>query len=389
MTKKVKIVIALLGGIAITLTFFLKKRFTSFRFFPPSRLAQEVIINTKIRKLTLEEKVGALFMVGFNGISLDEETEKFISDNHFIHFLLLGKNIESEEQLMVLTSALCQGPALTSDDLTGGNVKAGPLHCIVAVDQEGGLVSRIGFGEMDNTAQAEIQTVPQAYKIAKNRGESLKKLGINMNLAPIVEVVRDENSYLSNLNRAFIGDEEFVFELSEAMIKGFEEVGIIPVPKHFPGGLGRLAADPHQTLPVVDIDRQQLDQDLLPLKRLIETGQVRAVMSTHILYPKIDQENIVTTSKEFIDVILRQDLGFEGAVISDDLVMRASSSQKPLMETVKQSFLAGHDILILSGDSQTQDQAYEAIIEAVRSGEIQEKRVEESLKRLLRISTGL
>jgi len=88
-------------------------------------------------------------------------------------------------------------------------------------------------------------------------------------------------------------------------------------------------------------------------------------------------------------VILRQDLGFEGAVISDDLVMRASSSQKPLMETVKQSFLAGHDILILSGDSQTQDQAYEAIIEAVRSGEIQEKRVEESLKRLLRISTGL
>ena len=389
MVKKLRSVLILLGLVVLVLAFFLRKKLVSFHFSSPSNLAQNIIIKTKIKKLTLEEKVGALFMVGFNGLSLDEETEKFIQDHNFVHFLLLGKNIESEEQLVALTSALCKGPALTSDDLTGGNVKARPLHCIVAVDQEGGVVSRISFGEIDNLAQAEIQTVPQAYKIAKNRGESLKKLGINMNLAPIVEVVRTENSYLSNLNRAFIGDEEFVFELSEAMIKGFEEVGIIPVPKHFPGGLGRLAADPHQTLPVVDIDRQQLDQDLLPLKRLIETGQVRAVMSTHILYPKIDQENIVTTSKEFIDVILRQDLGFEGAVISDDLVMRASSSQKPLMETVKQSFLAGHDILILSGDSQTQDQAYEAIIEAVRSGEIQEKRVEESLKRLLRISTGL
>ncbi len=344
--------------------------FSSFEFQP----AAEFEINKKIAAMSLEEKVGALLMVGFNGTSLSPETQEFIKAHHLRHFLLLGKNISGEEQLKQLTASL--------------NVKTRSLHSLIAVDQEGGQVERIKFGEIDNASQAEIMSVAQAFKVAQNRGKALVQLGINLNLSPVVEVIRDEQSYLAQLDRAFrpkAGGEDQVFLLSKAMIQGYQEAGLVTLAKHFPAGLGRQSADPHQTLPVLEIGYPELYQDLEPLAQLIRQGKVQIVMSTHIFYPQIDPDEPVTTSEKLISAILRADLGFKGVVISDDLVMRGISSAQTVEQAALKAFQAGHDLLLISGPQPIQERVYQVLFEAVKAGEISQLRLNTSLKRLFQL----
>jgi len=252
-----------------------------------------------------------------------------------------------------------------------------------AVDQEGGMVARIQTPQIDSTPQSEIQTAAQASKIALNRAQILKSYNINTNFAPVVEVIRDNNSYLANLNRAFPGDEQQVYQLAKAMIQTYQQNGIIAVAKHFPGGLGRKSADPHQTLPTININRQQLNQDLIPFQKLIQDNQIKALMTTHILYPQIDSQNPVTTSEIFISQILRGDLNYQGVILSDDLTMKGISSSKTVEQIAIQAIQAGHDIILIAGPETLQQSAYQTLLKAVQRGEISEKRINQSVKRIL------
>lgn len=327
----------------------------------PASLIEEFLLESQLAKLPLEEKVSALFIVPYNQSLLANVLEANILENNpnFRHFILF-------------------------DDV---NVNTGYLHLptIICIDQEGGLVSRIKSGKMDQTSQAEIKDPVQAYEVAKSRAKILKEYGINTNLAPVVEVIRDKDSYLALDNRAFLGNEEQVVSLAQAMIKGYQEEGIRAVLKHFPGGLGRKKADPHQTLPLLNISKAELDQDLIPFKKLIKTKLAKAVMTTHIFYPQIDPHEPVTTSKIFIEDILRKELGFKGIIITDDLIMRGISSQKTVEEAALQAFLAGHDLLLISGPREIQKRAYKAVLEAVKNGKISQKRLNLSLKRIIKL----
>jgi beta-N-acetylhexosaminidase len=375
--KKVHLVFSLILGLLVIIE--LIYLFTLKPFYFPLNLPQlqpvsveEELIEKKISQMSLEEKVGALFIVGFSGQTMTESTKEFINTHHFRHFLLLGRNISTPEQLKELTGSLKEATASS-------------IPSLITIDQEGGQVARIQFAEIDNTSQAEIASNAQAYKVGRNRGEVLKDLGINLNLSPVVEVIREEDSYLDRLGRSFPGNEEQVFLLSKAMIQGYQDSGLVPFAKHFPGGLGRKSIDPHQDLPVLEINRAQLNQDLLPLAQLIKQGKISTLMSTHILYPQIDPENPVTTSEKFISAILRGDLHFKGVLISDDLIMRGISSDRTVEQAAIAAFKAGHDLLIISGPSQLQDRVYQALLEAVRSGEITEERINITLKRLLQL----
>jgi len=335
-------------------------------------LIEDLLLERKIRKLSLEEKVGALFVLGFKGVSLSPEQTEFFKDNHFIHFLLLEENIKSEEELIKLTG-----------ELKGLNNSL--LPSLIGVDQEGGEVARIKFKDIDNTPQNQIFTLEKAYEIGKNRGEILKSLGINLNFSPVVEIIRDNNSYLALGNRAFLGEKEKVLGLSEAMIQGYKAGGIIPVPKHFPGGLGRNMADPHQVLPVLDITREELDKDLYIFKALAQNNQASVMMTTHLYYPLIDKDNPVTLSETFVSSILRQSLGFRGVILTDDLKMKGITNKYSVPKAALKAFQAGSDLLLISGTKEEQKQAYEVILKAVKNGEIKEKRLNNSLKRILKI----
>jgi beta-N-acetylhexosaminidase len=327
-------------------------------------------VGQKIEKMSLEEKVGRLFVVGFVGESIGPKTEAFFREHYFANFLLGEGNIKNEEQARKLIGdleAMATGSAL------------------IGVDQEGGKVSRIEFGGIDLTSQAKIKDENQALEIGKNRGKILADLGINLVFAPVMEVVRDENSYLGKLERAFLGDEIDIFELGKAMIEGYRQEKVVCIGKHFPGGLGRGELDPHQILPTLKISEDELERDILPFKKLIEASSLEGVMMTHILYSKIDSEFPASLSAKIIGGILRGELKFEGIVLTDDLAMKGITSSYSLDEAAVKAFLAGADLLMITGGRENQDKAYKAILEAVNKGEVSLERVDESVGRILRI----
>lgn len=322
--------------------------------------------------MSLEEKVGYLFMVGFEGEKLNEETKDFLQEHYFRNFLLLGKNINNEEQLKQLIG-----------DLKSVAGKGPALQPIVAVDQEGGRVDRIRFGKIDHTSQLEISSIDQAYELAYKRGKILNDLGINMNLAPVLDIGWNSSSYIARTGRAFPACQDITRPglEGEAMIRGYQESGIVSVVKHYPFGLGRTRIDPHQTLAVIDINREELEQDLYPFKKLIEVQAVNAVMVTHLKYPKID-DLPASLSSIWINDLLRQELGFKGVVVTDDLMMKAISHNYSVAEAGKLAFMAGADLIMVSGKPEDQDEAYKAILQAVRNREIPLERIEESINRL-------
>lgn len=331
--------------------------------------------------MSLEEKVGYLFMVGFEGEKLDEETRDFLQKHYFRNFLLLERNINNEEQLKQLTGDL--------KSLAG---KDPVLQPIVAVDQEGGAVDRIRFGKIDHTSQLEISSVDQAYQLAYKRGKILNDLGINWNLAPVLDIGWDSSSYIAKTGRAFPdrnlnpvpGTGEGMGEgtgKAGAMIRGYQESGVIGVVKHYPFGLGRTRIDPHQNLATIDINKQELEKDWVVLKTLINRQEVKAVMVTHLKYPQID-DLPASLSTIWINDFLRQELGFKGVVVTDDLMMKAISHNYSVAEAGKLAFLAGADLIMVSGKPEDQYLAYEAILKAVRNGEISLARIEESVARI-------
>lgn len=325
-------------------------------------------IEEKISQMSLEEKIGALFIVGFNGERLNQETINFFQKHHFNAFLLLKKNIKNREQLTKLINSVNQ-------------LKIQSFPPIIAVDQEGGKVNRIDFEDIDKTSQAEIKTPERAYQVAKNRGEVLASLGINLNFSPVVEVA-SKSSYIRN--RAFhLEDGQKIASLAAQIVKGYQDSGIVSVTKHFPGSLGRTTTDPHKELPVLDIAQDELEKDIFPFKELIENSDIKAIMITHILYSQIEEERPSSLSEKFISAILRGDLGFDGLVISDDLAMGAITEHYSIAQAAKEAFFAGADLILISGSSSDQQEAYEMILQVVKDGEILEERIDQSLRRVL------
>lgn len=326
---------------------------------------QVSFFNKVLTEEALEEKIAKMFIFGFE----DEDFE--FPDINANHYLLLSRNIKSLEQTKALIA----------------KIKSRRPEAMVFVDQEGGAVSRLAFAGFDLTSQAEIESYKQAFSVGKNRGGELADLGINVNLAPVLEVSSLTNSYISN--RVFNATR---MDLAEGLIKAMNESGVLAVVKHYPFGLGRTTADPHQSLPVINISREELINDLKPLKQLIEKGVVKGIMVTHLLYPQIDPNLPSSLSAEFYR-ILRQDLGFAGLIVTDDLSMKAITSQFSVAQASKKALLAGADMVIISGSAgrgkEEQTEAYQEVLEAVERREISEEKVEKSVEKMKAVSFDL
>lgn len=309
---------------------------------------EQEILNT----MSIEEKVGQLFIFGFDGTTLSEEKREFLQMYKIGGVLLLGKNITDEQQLKDLIIDI-----QTTNEI--------PLF--ISIDQEGGIVSRIKWDDRLTKAQSQINTKEEAYEIAKSRGDIFKELGINMNFAPVVEYITENNSFM--YNRVYRGSKQEVMEKSISAIEGYTDSNIICVPKHYPGH-SNTSPDSHYFLPVVDIDNTQWDEYIEPFSKILEQTPVDSIMVGHIKYPNIDN-NPSTISSEIITKRLITDLEYEGLIISDDMEMAALDNMGEYTEIAKQALLAGHDILIYSKYSNRfptiQKDVYEYILEEVRN----------------------
>ena len=333
----------------------------------PTYLLQNESVETSISKapptveekvlkyMTPEEKVGQLFLLGINGTTLTPQTEEFLTKNHIGGVLLYGKNVVSEDQIT----------QLTNDIQTTNRI---PLF--ISIDQEGGVVSRLKWNNTLTIAQSEMDTPEEAYTIAKSRGEMLRKMGINMNLAPVVEYITDPNSFM--YLRAFRGTKEVVIQKGVSAINGYRESNIIAVLKHYPGH-SNASPDSHFSLPVVNISLDQWDEYISPFSEIIKQTNVDGIMVGHIQYPQIDSVPS-SISSNIISTRLIQDLNYQGLVVTDDMEMGALKDIDTYTKLAKQALLAGNDLLIYSTASDTetsiQQQVYDFILQEVTNGNI-------------------
>lgn len=300
--------------------------------------------------MTPEEKVGQLFMVGINGTTLSEDTKQFLTTHYIGGIILYSKNVSTQIQISLLTQ-----------EVQATNT----IPLFISIDQEGGIVARLKWNNTLTIAQADIPTPTQAYTVAKDRGEILKKLGINMNLAPVVEYITDKNSFL--YDRVFRGTEEEVAQKGISSIQGYKESGIIAVLKHYPGHADT-SPDSHNILPVVDITTEQWNQYIEPFSRIIDQTDVDGIMVGHIKYPKIDS-NPATLSSEIIENRLITQLGYKGLIVSDDMGMNALNNLGTVPELAKQALIAGNDVLVYTtSDINIQKEVYDYILQEVKNG---------------------
>ena len=323
-----------------------------------------------LKDMNIEEKVGQLFIFGFDGITLNSEVKNFFKESNLGGVLLLEKNITTEKQLKQLIQ-----------DIQSSN----KIPLFISIDQEGGIVSRIKGNEILTKSQSQIDDPKEAYSIAKSRGDILKSYGINMNLAPVVEYITNVNSFM--YDRVYRGSKEEVITKSIATIEGYTESGIISVPKHYPGH-SNISPDSHYELPVVNINNDQWDEYIEPFSAILKQTDVKALMVGHIKYPNIDS-NPSTISNEIINERLRKSLNYKGIVISDDMEMDALENIDSYTIVAKQALLAGNDILIYSkyrnDHPNLQKDVYNYIVEEVTNGNIDVEILDDKVLRIIKI----
>jgi beta-N-acetylhexosaminidase len=341
-------------------------------------------IDEILATMTVEEKVGQLFMVFFFGPTLSPELRQMIEEYHIggiVLFAIVG-NIESPPQVAGMIND-AQALAVTS----GARI---PLF--VSIDQEGGTVVRLTEGFTVFPSQMAVGATGStelAGRMAEVTAQELKALGINMNLAPVFDVNNNPDNPVIGL-RSFGSSPELVSALGTVMIERYRQMGVIPTAKHFPGH-GDTVVDSHYGLPVVPHNREHLDQvEFPPFRAAIAVG-IPAIMTAHVLFPAIDPSagSPATLSSLVLEGLLRQEMGFDGLIVTDSLSMGALANLVGTTEAAQLAFRAGADVLAYGADiGHTPDEslaAYRRLLGLVQSGEISEDRLDASVRRILSV----
>jgi beta-N-acetylhexosaminidase len=333
----------------------------------------------------LRRQIGQLFVIGFSGHQL-ADGHPIIADIRdsrlggvilFDQLLAKGgkpNNIIGAEQLKTLTATL--------QEAAGGRL-------LIAVDQEGGKVSRFkgerGFAE--TPAAAELGLDPSLTATAAAAGSTatmLGQLGINWNLAPVVDLDSfPDNPIIGRYRRSFAAEPDTVISHARAWITAHRQKGLLSCLKHFPGH-GSSRGDSHQGL--VDVSDSWDEQELLPYRRLIDEGLADAVMVGHLCNRRLDPHYPASLSGATVTGLLRGELGFSGLVITDDLQMGAVTSWHRLEEACCLAFAAGVDMIIL-GNNLVQipgllNRMSEAVLAALRTGQMTRKRINQAWQRV-------
>lgn len=321
--------------------------------------------------MSLESKVGQMFVMGILDTEPDEHIEGMIRERNIGGVLLLGHNMEGGRQTAALINSL--------QELSLATEPGKPL--LVAVDQEGGEVSSAPW-VTPQPAAAEVGAVGDpaaARRIAAQTGRELRRAGVNTNLAPVV----DTGFGAAIGSRSYGEDPERVAAMGAAAVRGYESAGVVSAAKHFPNH-GVAIADSHVDLPVVNHDMETiLSYDLPPFRAAVEAG-VPMVMVGHLLYPAIDPNRPASLSPAAVE-LLRRELGFDGVIITDDLGMAGASGGGSAGRTAVEAVKAGADLLIVVGPPRDQAEAYGAVLEAVETGELTRGRINASFERIMEI----
>ena len=319
--------------------------------------------------------IGQLMVVGFKGKTAPQSIIDLIHEYQIGGIILFSHNIGTPEELLSLTSSL----QLEAK-------KAGyeyPL--LICLDQENGVVRRLGTGTTAFPGSMSIgatRKIENVFNISSATGEELKELGVNWNLAPVLDVNNNPDNPVIGV-RSFGENPRLVAEFGKKSMKGMQQSGIITTLKHFPGH-GDSNVDSHLSLPVIGHSKTRLDEvELLPFKECIAEG-ADTIMSAHVYFPAIeDRENVpATLSKKVITGLLREELGFDGVVTTDCLEMKAISETIGTEKGAVEALNAGVDLVMVSHRLEVQLRTLKELERAFAQGELHEESIKSSLRRL-------
>ncbi|MGB7341306.1 MAG: glycoside hydrolase family 3 protein [Phototrophicaceae bacterium] len=333
--------------------------------------------HSEIEQLSLEQKVGQMFVMSFFGSQLNIEATDLLASWQPGAVVLLPSNLETPQQITQLTNAI-QSTLVANDG----------LPAFIAVDQEGGIIAHLEEG-FTRWAVPSLLTATQnpdlAYEFGQALGTELRAVGINMNLAPVADLQTNLDNPIIG-RRSFGHDPALVSPIIASVIDGMQDNGVMATVKHFPGH-GDTVADSHLELPLLNLSQDDLLQrELLPFISAIE-ADTGAVMVAHIYFPQIDSESDTPSSlsSNIINGILRDTLNYQGLVITDALDMDAIDTVYSPAEAAIRAIEAGNDLILLGAHISPQNQidAMQAVVDAVRAGIIAETRIDASVNRIL------
>lgn len=327
-----------------------------------------------VEDLSLRQKVGQLFVVGFEGTALPRRVGRLVDEWGLGGVIYFSRNVETPSQTRAL-----------SDRLQSRAEAAGVPPLFVAIDQEGGPVSRLRWGTTLPSAMALGATRDEALARAAGEavGAELRSLGVNVDFAPVLDVNNNPSNPVIGV-RSFGEDPALVGALGSRVAAGIQERDLVACGKHFPGH-GDTDVDSHSELPVFPHDRARLDRtELPPFEAAIDAG-VDAIMTTHVAFPALtgSETRPATVSEAVVTGLLRDDLGFDGLAVTDCLEMDAIADGVGTTEAAVQAIAAGCDLLTVSHSPDAQDAAMRAVYDAVRSGRLSEARLDETVSRVL------
>lgn len=364
-----------------------------------------------VSEMTIEERLGQMIMPDFRKwkveggteqdlTELNSEVANIIDEYDLGGAILFAENVKGAAQTTKLVHDM-QQVAINDED--------GNLPLFITLDQEGGIVTRLGEGTNlpGNMAIGATRNPKAAYDTGYIIGRELNALGVNVNFGPVMDTNNNPENPVIGV-RSISSNPDLVGELGSQMAIGMQDQGLAATAKHFPGH-GDTATDTHYGLPVVDKSLAELKEiELKPFKIAIDNG-IDMIMTAHIQFPQIEKDTVIskldgkeigipaTLSDDVIDGVLRDELGYDGIVITDAMNMKAISDNFGEVEAVKLAIKAGIDILLMptilrsNADIPKLDDIYDSVLEAIESGEISEEQINDSAERIveLKIKRGI
>ncbi|MDQ0058828.1 glycoside hydrolase family 3 protein [Paenibacillus harenae] len=329
---------------------------------------------------SLKEKIGQLFVFGFHGTEPSEQIQALIREYGMGGTIYFSRNVVNAQQVHRLSGELQR----TASD-------AGKPPVFVAIDQEGGMVARLVEGVTlmpGNMALGAASEAEGARETARVCGEELRKLGVTMNYAPCIDVNNNPDNPVINV-RSYSDRPEVVAGLGAAAVQGYQTARIAATVKHFPGH-GDTSVDSHHALPVLPHDRARLDAiELKPFRAAIEAG-TDCIMTAHVCLPALDGSGVPSTlSQPVLTGLLREELGYDGIVVTDCLEMSAIDEFYGPGPGAVRALQAGADMVLVSHTYEKQLAALEAVVSAVESGELAMERVDEAVRRIMALKEKL
>ena len=335
---------------------------------------------------SLEIKIGQMILIGMPSAEVDSSVLKAVATGKAGSIIFFEKNIPKLNSYAGLKK------------IAWTYQQAAPIPLFITIDQEGGKVNRLkekyGFPRsITAAASGKAKTLDSVRFYSSSTAATLAGLGINVNFAPCVDIaVNPDNTVIVKVERSFSANEDTVTMMAREYVREHRKVGVITALKHFPGH-GSSKEDTH--FGVADVTKTWTERELKPYQSLLASGDVDAVMTSHIVNKTLDREGLPgTLSKEILNGVLRQKLGFQGVVFSDDMQMHAITRQYGMEESIRLAINAGVDILCFSNNIQgsearTVDKVYTTIRGFVDKGQITEARIDESFRRIMKLKRQL